>query len=67
MGGGSQQIIRGLALGVAFIMYGREEEADTLIEQLTREQDPILRWGLPANLFCCCHAAVSLMHERHRF
>lgn len=26
-------------------MYGREEEADTLIEQLTRDQDPILRYG----------------------
>lgn len=26
-------------------MYGREEEADTLIEQMTRDQDPILRYG----------------------
>ena len=39
------QIIRGLALGLAFIMYGREEGAETLIEQLTRDQDPILRYS----------------------
>ena len=36
---------RGLALGVALIVYGREEEADTLIEQMTRDQDPIIRYG----------------------
>lgn len=27
------------------MVYGREEEADTLIEQMTRDQDPILRYG----------------------
>jgi len=27
-------------------VYGREEEADTLIEQMTRDQDPILRYGV---------------------
>ena len=26
-------------------MYGREEGADTLIEQMTRDQDPIIRYG----------------------
>lgn len=40
-----EKIIRGLALGIALIVYGREEEADTLIEQMTRDQDPILRYG----------------------
>ncbi|KAK8914111.1 hypothetical protein KSP39_PZI024134 [Platanthera zijinensis] len=40
-----EKIIRGLALGIALTVYGREEEADTLIEQLTRDQDPILRYG----------------------
>ncbi|CAN1334585.1 26S proteasome non-ATPase regulatory subunit 1 homolog A [Linum perenne] len=40
-----EKIIRGLALGMALTVYGREEEADTLIEQLTRDQDPILRYG----------------------
>ena len=38
------QIIRGIAMGLALIMYGREEEAETLIEQMSRDQDPILRW-----------------------
>uniref|UniRef100_A0A0E0PDV0 26S proteasome non-ATPase regulatory subunit 1 homolog n=1 Tax=Oryza rufipogon TaxID=4529 RepID=A0A0E0PDV0_ORYRU len=35
----------GLSLGIALTVYGREEEADTLIEQMTRDQDPILRYG----------------------
>ena len=39
----SVQIIRGIAMGLALIMYGREEEAETLIEQMSRDQDPILR------------------------
>ncbi|CAI9117777.1 OLC1v1019260C2 [Oldenlandia corymbosa var. corymbosa] len=40
-----EKIIRGLALGIALTVYGREEEADTLIEQMTRDQDPIVRYG----------------------
>ena len=36
---------RGLSLGIALTVYGREEEADILIEQMTRDQDPILRYG----------------------
>nr|GEV78301.1 26S proteasome non-ATPase regulatory subunit 1 -like protein A [Tanacetum cinerariifolium] len=36
---------RGLALGIALTVYEREEEAHTLIEQMTRDQDPILRCG----------------------
>ncbi|GFZ11129.1 26S proteasome regulatory complex, non-ATPase subcomplex, Rpn2/Psmd1 subunit [Actinidia rufa] len=39
-----EEIIRGLALGIALTVYGREDEADTLIEQMT--QDPILRDSL---------------------
>lgn len=27
------------------MMYGREEGAETLIEQMMRDQDPILRYG----------------------
>ena len=37
------QIIRGVAMGLAFIMYGREEAAEVLIERMTRDQDPIIR------------------------
>eukprot|EP00884_Botryococcus_braunii_P016818 jgi/Botrbrau1/381/Bobra.110_2s0036.1 len=40
-----EKLIRGLAMGLALIMYGREEGAETLIEQMTRDQDPILRYG----------------------
>eukprot|EP00058_Branchiostoma_floridae_P007904 XP_002593392.1 hypothetical protein BRAFLDRAFT_261728 [Branchiostoma floridae] len=38
-----EKILRGLAIGIALCMYGRLEEADTLIESLSRDKDPILR------------------------
>jgi len=47
-----EKIIRGLAMGMAIIMYGREEGADTLIEQLTRDKDPILRYGGMYTIAC---------------
>lgn len=40
-----EKIIRGLAMGMAMICYAREEEADTIIEQLIRDKNPILRHG----------------------
>ena len=33
-----EKIIRGLAVGISMIMYGREEEADVLIEQLCTDK-----------------------------
>ena len=40
-----EKIIRGLAIGMALVMYGCEEQADGLIEQLSRDKDSILRYG----------------------
>lgn len=40
-----EKIIRGLSMGMALIMFGREEGADELIEGLLDEADPILRYG----------------------
>lgn len=40
-----EKIIRGLALALALIMYGQEENAEPLIEQLSRDRDPVLRYG----------------------
>ncbi|KNC76703.1 hypothetical protein SARC_10812, partial [Sphaeroforma arctica JP610] len=40
-----EKIIRGLALGLALIMYAREEEADSLIDRLSEDKDPILRFS----------------------
>lgn len=40
-----EKIIRGIAMGIAMICYAREEQADTVIEQLTRDKNPILRAG----------------------
>lgn len=38
-----EKILRGLAVGIAFTMYGRLEEADPLITSLSADKDPILR------------------------
>jgi len=40
-----EKIIRGLAVGLALTCYGREEEAEPLLETLGRDADPILRYG----------------------
>lgn len=40
-----EKIIRGLAVGLSLIMYGREEGATGLVEQMSRDTDPILRYG----------------------
>ncbi len=40
-----EKIIRAIALSLSLIVYGAAEAADTLIEQLSREKDPILRYG----------------------
>ncbi|XP_006454699.1 hypothetical protein AGABI2DRAFT_182674 [Agaricus bisporus var. bisporus H97] len=40
-----EKIIRGLAMGIAFVYYGRQEEADSIIKTLLAEKDPILRYG----------------------
>lgn len=40
-----EKIIRAIAMSLALTMYGVEESADSLIEQLVREKDPILRYG----------------------
>ncbi|ETN38565.1 uncharacterized protein HMPREF1541_06602 [Cyphellophora europaea CBS 101466] len=40
-----EKIVRGLAMGMALIMYGRQEGADVLINGLLNEADPVLRYG----------------------
>lgn len=40
-----EKIIRGLAVGMALIMYGRQEGADELINGLLGDPDPTLRYG----------------------
>lgn len=40
-----EKIIRGLAVGVSLVMYGKEDAADVLIERLSADKDPILRYG----------------------
>ena len=40
-----EKIIRGCGVGLALTAYGREEEAEPLIEQMVRDSDPIIRYG----------------------
>ncbi|KAI8873428.1 26S proteasome regulatory complex, non-ATPase subcomplex, Rpn2/Psmd1 subunit [Ramicandelaber brevisporus] len=40
-----EKIIRGLAMGMALVMYGAREAADPLIDRLANEKDAILRYG----------------------
>ena len=40
-----EKIVRGLALGMALIMYNRQEGADELVNGLLDDPDPILRYG----------------------
>ncbi|KAL3425549.1 proteasome/cyclosome [Phlyctema vagabunda] len=40
-----EKIVRGLAIGMALIMFGRQEGADELIEGLLNDPDPTLRYG----------------------
>lgn len=38
-----EKILRGLSIGISLTMFGRLEEADTLIETLCRDKDALLR------------------------
>ena len=40
-----EKIIRALSLAMALASYGREEATETLIENLTRDRDAIIRYG----------------------
>lgn len=40
-----EKVIRAIGLGLGFTMYGLEEKADTMIESLVGDKDPVLRYG----------------------
>jgi 26S proteasome regulatory subunit N2 len=40
-----EKIIRGLAMGLALMNYGQEENADTSIEEMRSDRDPVMRYG----------------------
>jgi len=40
-----EKIIRGASLGVALVMFGREEGSEGIIEQMVNDQDAIVRYG----------------------
>ena len=40
-----EKIIRALGISLALIMYGKEDHASGLIEQMTQSKDGVLRYG----------------------
>jgi 26S proteasome regulatory subunit N2 len=40
-----EKIVRALSLSIAMFVYGKEESADVIIEQLLRDRDSIIRYG----------------------
>jgi len=40
-----EKIVRGVAMGIAMMMYGTEEGAECVIEEMSAEQDHTLRYG----------------------
>lgn len=63
-----EKIIRGLAMGIALICYGREEQADVVIEQLLGDKDPILRYGAMWSLglaYACTSNNTALQRLLH--
>nr|CAH7769373.1 unnamed protein product [Callosobruchus chinensis] len=73
-----EKILRGLSVGIAFTVYGRLEEADELVERLSKDKDPILRRSAMYTLamaYCgtghnravrkLLHVAVSTLYTHH--
>jgi 26S proteasome regulatory subunit N2 len=40
-----EKIIRGIAMGLALMNYGQEDNADAVIEEMRSDRDPIMRYG----------------------
>lgn len=40
-----EKIIRGIAMGLALVNFGQEENADATIEEMRSDRDPVLRYG----------------------
>jgi 26S proteasome regulatory subunit N2 len=40
-----EKIIRGIVMGLALINFGQEENADTMIDEMRSDRDPLLRYG----------------------
>ena len=51
-----EKILRGLAVGIALLMYGRLEEADTLIESLCND-----KVGLSHPFYLLCFHLVKVL------
>ncbi|KAL1524590.1 hypothetical protein AB1Y20_019480 [Prymnesium parvum] len=63
-----EKIIRGLALGLAMTMYGRETEADSLVTTLLHDKDPILRYGAMYTIafaYACTGSNAALRRLLH--
>lgn len=64
-----EKIIRALAISLALIMYGKEESADALIDQMVMSKDAIMRYGAMFAIGCAyagtsnTNAVKKLLHH----
>lgn len=64
-----EKILRGLAVGIALVMYGRMEEADALIESLCRdkvrhsEQTNYFPTTMTTAVSCFCGTCAAYAHD----
>ena len=47
-----EKIVRALGISLALTMYGKEEQADGLIEQMNQSKDAIMRYGAMFTVGC---------------
>ena len=47
-----EKIIRSIGISLALLMYGKEDHADALIEQMVRSKDSIIRYGAMFTIGC---------------
>lgn len=47
-----EKIIRAIGISLALLMYGKEDHADALIEQMVRSKDSIIRYGAMYTIGC---------------
>lgn len=47
-----EKIIRALSMSLAFQMYGKEEQAEPLIQEMCRSKDSIVRYGAMYTIGC---------------
>jgi 26S proteasome regulatory subunit N2 len=54
-----EKIIRALGISLALVMYGKEQQADGLIEQMCNSKDSTIRYGAMFTIGCAYAGTAS--------